>query len=128
MKQRTHKNEVVALQRMIAKKSDELDDVLQKILLRPKHHTLGMKTSISIFHQRCKKDIVYLDATGSILRKSKNSEGPFYVYELVVRNPKKDSSPFTVATFLVHVTTHHPLFYIFKCIPDRPCETVWPKK
>lgn len=59
---------------------------------------LWSKRSISIFNKRSKEDIVYIDATGSILKGSKNSEGPFYVYELVVRNPKKGSSPFPVAT------------------------------
>ena len=56
---------------------------------------------------------MYLDATGSILKRSKNSEGPFYVYELVVRNPKKGSSPFPVATyFTCDHTTASVLYFL----------------
>ena len=55
--------------------------------------------SISIYYQRTKEDIVYIDATGSIKSKEKGSP-PYYVYELVVRNPQKGKSPFPVATYL----------------------------
>ena len=48
---------------------------------------------------RCKEDITYIDATGSIKRKEQGSP-PFYVYELVIRNPTKGKSPFPVATYL----------------------------
>lgn len=74
--------------------------MLQKVLLHPKGVMPWSKPSISIFHKRSQEDIVYLDATGSTLKRSENSEGPFYVYELVVRNPKKGSSPFPVATYV----------------------------
>lgn len=82
------------------KKTDAPDEVLQKVLLHPKGVMPWSKPSISIFHKRSQEDIVYLDATGSTLKRSENSEGPFYVYELVVRNPKKGSSPFPVATYV----------------------------
>ncbi|XP_042345228.1 uncharacterized protein LOC121945214 isoform X2 [Plectropomus leopardus] len=74
---------------------------------------LWSRKSITIFHNRSREDIVYLDATGSILKRSKNSEGPFYVYELVVRNPKKGSSPFPVATFVTcDHTTASVLYFL----------------
>jgi len=97
IKERKHKNETLSLQMMVDEKRDEPDEVLQKVILHPKGVMLWSKKSIKIFHQRCKEDIVYLDATGSIVKKSKHSTGPFYVYELVVRNPNKGSSPFPVA-------------------------------
>ncbi|KAK7127267.1 hypothetical protein R3I94_018454 [Phoxinus phoxinus] len=92
---------------MVDEKRDEPDEVIQKVILHPKGVMLWSKKSIKIFHQRCKEDIVYLDATGSIVKKSKHSTGPFYVYELVVRNPNKGSSPFPVATYVTcdHTTS-----------------------
>jgi len=101
IKDRKHKNETLSLQMMVDEKRDEPDEVIQKVILHPKGVMLWSKKSIKIFHQRCKEDIVYLDATGSIVKKSKHSTGPFYVYELVVRNPNKGSSPFPVSTYSV---------------------------
>ena len=91
---------------MTEERTDDPAEVLQKLLLEPKGVMLWSKRSIEIFHNRCKEDIKYLNATGS---KSKSSSRPFYVglYELVVRNPRKGSSPFPVATFLTcdHTTS-----------------------
>ncbi len=39
---------------------------------------------------------MYLDATGSIVKKTQGQSAPFYVYELVVRNPTKGASPIPV--------------------------------
>lgn len=85
-----HSNEVISLQIMLDKKKDSPDEVLQKVMLHPK----GVH-----YQERCQEDIVYLDATGSIMWKQKGSP-PFYVYELVVRNPHKNLSPLPVATYL----------------------------
>lgn len=80
---------------MVEERTDQWDEVLQKVLLLPKDVMLWSQASMPIFHQRSKEDIVYLDATVSIVNTSKKkSKGPFYVYELVVRHPKKGSSPF----------------------------------
>lgn len=46
---------------------------------------------------------MYLNVTGSILKKHKGSP-PVYVFELVVRNPQKQKSPIAFATF---VTCNH---------------------
>ncbi|XP_057198393.1 uncharacterized protein LOC130559383 isoform X2 [Triplophysa rosa] len=107
MKDRKHKNETLSLQMMVNEKRDEPDEVIQKVILHPKGVMLWSKKSIDIFHQRCKYDIVYLDATGSIVKKSEHSTGPFYIYELVVRNPNKGSSPFPAATYVTcdHTTS-----------------------
>ena len=40
--------------------------------------------TLNLFYERCKDDIVYLDATGSIVHKGKGQTAPFYVYEMVV--------------------------------------------
>lgn len=96
---RQHSNEVISLQIMLKKKKDSPDEVLQKIMLQPKGVLLWSQRGIEIYQERCREDIVYLDATGSIMRKEKGSP-PFYVYELVVRNPQKNSSPLSVAAYL----------------------------
>ena len=63
--------------------------------------------TLNVVFERCKEDIVYIDATGSIVVKSKGQTAPFYVYEVVVRHPSKGSSPLPVATFVTsdHTTT-----------------------
>lgn len=68
---------------------------------------------IAVFHKRCKEDIVYLDATGSIVKKNRQNPGPFYVYKLVVRNPNKGSSPFPAATYVTcDHTTSSVLYFL----------------
>ena len=98
-KSRLHKNEMLSLQKMLENKKNSSEEVLQKVFLHPKGILLWSKRGIEIFQDRCCEDIVYLDATGSIKKKEKGSP-PFYVYELVVRNPQKNSSPLPVATYL----------------------------
>nr|XP_019961581.1 PREDICTED: uncharacterized protein LOC109641528 [Paralichthys olivaceus] len=98
---------------MVEEKKAESDKVLQKVILHPKDVMLWSKRSISIFHNQSKEDIVSPDATASILKKSKHSEGPFYVYELVVTNTKKGSSPFPVATYVTcDHTTASVLYFL----------------
>lgn len=110
-KERKHRDDFKSLQKMLEERTEDPAEVLQKVILEPKGVMLWSKRSIDIFHHRCKEDIVYLDATGSILKKSRSSSRPFYVYELVVRNPKKGSSPFPVATFLTCDHTTSSILY-----------------
>lgn len=98
-KNRLHSNEILSLQLMVDRKKNTPDEVLQTVFLHPKGVLLWSLQSIAIYHDRCREDIVYLDATGSIKTKEKGSP-PFYVYQLVVRNTKKNCSPFPVATYL----------------------------
>lgn len=109
------------------KKTDTPDEVLQKVLLHPKGVMPWSKRSISIFHKRSQEDIVYLDATGSILKRSENSEGPFYVYELVVRNPKKGSLLFPVATYVTCDHTTASVQYFLSVFHYWSCQTIWTK-
>lgn len=84
---------------MVANKKNNPEDVLQKVMLHPKGVFLWSSKSIEIFQSRCREDLVYLDATGSIMKKRKCLP-PFCIYELVVRNPWKTCSPLPVATYL----------------------------
>ena len=103
-KNRLHKNEMISLQRLSDKEKDTEEKVIQKIILQPKGLMLWSKQTICLFHQRSKTDVVYLDATGSVVKKEKGESAPIYIYELVVRHPVKGCSPVPVATF---VTTEH---------------------
>ncbi len=67
--------------------------------MHPKGIMLWSRKTLSVFYKRFKEDIVYLDATGSVIQKSAQSP-PYYVYELVVRNPSKGASPLPVATYV----------------------------
>lgn len=99
------------------KKTDAPDEVLQKVLLHPKGVMPWSKRSISIFHKRSQEDIVYLDATGSILKRSENSEGP-----------KKGSSPFPVATYVTCDHTTASVQYFLSVFHYWSCQTIWTKK
>ncbi len=68
--------------------------------MHPKGVMLWSNKTLSVFYKRCKNDIVYLDATGSVIKKSTAESPPYYVYELVVRNPSKGASPLPVATYV----------------------------
>lgn len=68
-KSREHRNEFLSLQIMLSKKTDALDEVLQKVILHPKGILLWSKKGIAVFNEQCREDIVYLDATGSIKKK-----------------------------------------------------------
>ncbi|XP_059376293.1 uncharacterized protein LOC132112707 isoform X2 [Carassius carassius] len=115
---RQHSNEIISLQIMLQKRTNSPDEVLQKVMLHPKGVLLWSKRSIHIYQERCQEDIIYLDATGSIMRRETGSP-PFYVYELVVRNPHKTSSPFPVATYLTcDHTTASVLYFLEAFLTD----------
>ncbi len=105
-KARRHLNEILSLQKMVEERTDS-EKILQKVLLHPRGVMLWSQSSIRLFHQRCKTDVVYIDATGSIIQKAKGKSSPFYIYELVVRHPIKGSSPVPVATYVTcdHTTS-----------------------
>lgn len=65
-KQRPHLNETASLQMLIDRQQGLPNEVLQRVLLHPKGIMLWSKETLSVFYQRCKDHIVYLDATGSI--------------------------------------------------------------
>lgn len=103
---RGHKNEAISLQKMLEEEEEEeeVKCVIQKIVLHPKSVILYCSKTLNVLFERCKEDIVYLDATGSIVQKGKGQTSAFYRYELVVRHPNKGSSPLPVATY---VTSDH---------------------
>ncbi|CAM4566181.1 unnamed protein product [Leuciscus chuanchicus] len=105
-KNRRHPNEVLSLEKMVEERIDS-GKILQKVLLHPRGVMLWSQRSIRLFHQRCKTDVVYIDATGSIIQKKKGKSAPFYIYELVVRHPIKGASPVPVATYVTcdHTTS-----------------------
>ena len=109
---RLHSSDMLSLQIMLETKKNTPEEVLQKVFLHPKGVLLWSLRSIEIFQERCREDIIYLDATGSIKKKEKGSP-PFYVYELVVRHPTKKCSPLPVATYLTcDHTTASVLYFL----------------
>ena len=77
------------------------------MIQHPKGVILWSLVTIQLFAERAKEDIVYVDATGSIIKKEKGESAPFYIYEIVVRHPLKGRSPVPVATFVTcdHTTS-----------------------
>ncbi|KAK1899355.1 120.7 kDa protein in NOF-FB transposable element [Dissostichus eleginoides] len=123
-KQRRHGNEMVSLPLMSEDVQDKDDQWIQKVILQPKGVMLWSKRTIRLFHDRSKEDIVYLYATGSIVKKAKGESTPFYIYELVVRNPVKGCSPVPVATYVTceHTTASITYFlgsFITDCVKQH---------
>ncbi len=99
-KKRLHCDELPGLKELIDHQRGTDNDVLQKVMMHPKGVMLWSNKILSVFYKRCENDIVYLDATGSVIKKSTAESPPYYVYELVVRNPSKGASPLPVATYV----------------------------
>ncbi|XP_028991434.2 uncharacterized protein LOC114846544 isoform X3 [Betta splendens] len=118
-KKRSHTNDLLSLQKMHEEEQGSQDAIIQKIQMHPKGVMLWSKKMLSLFYQRCRDDIVYLDATGSIIQKEKGRSAPFYVYELVVRHPSKGSSPVPVATYVTNDhTTASVSFFLASFVTD----------
>lgn len=97
------------------------DQLIQKIVLQPKRVMLWSMKTINLFHKRSKEDIVYLDATGSIVEKATGESPPFTIYKLVLRNPVKGCSPVPVAPYVTcdHTTASVSWFlgsFITDCV------------
>lgn len=110
---RRHENEILSLEKMVEDKTDDDNEVFQKVLLHPRGVMLWSKNTKRLFLQQCRDDIVYLDTTGSIVKNPHGKSAHFYVYELVVRNPTKGASPISVATYVTcQHTTASVLFFL----------------
>jgi len=73
---------------------------LQTITMHPRGVALFSEDLIRISHKRAKQDIVYIDATGSVVLGDKRC----YAYEIFVRHPVAGKPPLAVAS---HFTTSH---------------------
>lgn len=68
-RQRSDSNELTSLQKLIEQQHGTDNEVLQRVMMHPKGIMLWSRKTLSVFFKRCKEDIVYLDATGSVIRK-----------------------------------------------------------
>lgn len=110
---------MISLQLMSEDKKDTDDQLIQKLILQPKGVMLWSKKMIQLFQQRSMEGIVYQDATGSIVKKAKGESTPFYIYELVVRNPVKGCTPIPVATYVTcDHTTESVSYFLGSFITD----------
>ncbi len=66
-KTRLHCDELPGLKELIDHQRGTDNDVLQKVMMHPKGVMLWSNKTLSVFYKRCKNDIVYLDATGSVI-------------------------------------------------------------
>jgi len=73
---------------------------LQIIAMHPRGVALFSEDLIRIFNKRAKQDIVYIDASGSVVLGDKRC----YSYEIVVRHPMARKPPLAVASYF---TTSH---------------------
>ena len=69
---------------------------LQVIMLDPPGAIFYSKRSMEILHAVCKRDILYIDATGGVILGQERC----YAYELVIRHPIQGNPPFAAATLI----------------------------
>jgi len=74
---------------------------LQMILSRPRGIVLFIESTVRIYHSPARSDIIYVDATGSVLLGNKSC----CVYEIVVRHPNQGNPPLAVASYFA--TSHN---------------------
>ena len=111
-KNRLDNNETLSIQKMIEEEKQQGQRLIQKYVLEPKSVMLWSQGTIQLFEERSKIDVVYIDATGSVLRRPKGDTAPYYVYEVVVRHPCKGKSPVPAATYVTcdHTTASLSFF------------------
>ena len=59
---------------------------LQRVTSNPTGVMFWTQDTLECYHVVCQDDILYVDATGSILKHNKH-KSQYLVYELVIRNP-----------------------------------------
>lgn len=72
---------------------------LQRVTRLPSGILLWLEDSLRIYHERSKTAIVYIDSTGRVLA-SKAKSKAFFIYEIVVRHPRKGNAPFAEPSFV----------------------------
>jgi len=94
---------------------------LQLITMHPKGVALFIENLIRNFHERAKQDLVYVEATDSVVLGDKRC----YAYEIVVRHPKAEKPPFAVATATLLPATTFLLFLILSThfVMRKACST-----
>lgn len=97
---------------------EEQARVIQKIVLKPKSIILYSVKTLNVLFERCKEDIVYLDATGSIVRRDQGQNSPFYIYELIVRHPKKGPPLFLWPRMSQVTTQQYPSFFLGSVVTE----------
>ena len=78
--------------------------IVQEYSVKPSSLKLWNKDLLKIFHDRSKTDVVYIDATGSVIR-GKTGVKQYLIYEIVVRHPEKGGTPISVGSFLTNNQT-----------------------
>lgn len=106
VRQRSHllSNDLLSLQIMLEKKKNSPEEVLQEVF-SPKVFFCGLLGVLKSFRSDAGRTSFIWMLQGALKKKEKGSP-PFYVYELVVRQPTKNCSPLPVATYLTcdHMT------------------------
>jgi len=81
---------------------------IRRFSVHPTFISLYTKSQIRLYNDLADKDVIYFDATGSLLRRQKNDED-CQIYTILVRNPQQGRVSLPVAS---NVTTSHDSFSI----------------
>jgi len=77
---------------------------LQMILSRPRGIILFSESTVRIYHSLARADVIYVDATGSVLTVLLGNKS-CYAYEIVVRHPNQGNLPLAAASYFA--TSHN---------------------
>ena len=101
--QRYSDNWIISTQMMDKQISEKNGAFIRDIGAKPPRVVLFTDAQIKFFVDVCKRDIIYLDATGSVMKKS-GEQKDFQIYTLLGRHPNEGGPALPIAT---SVTTCH---------------------
>ena len=75
------------------------DPFIRRFTALPPQIMLYTNAQIRTYYEICKRDIIYFDSTGSIIKRFDN-EKDFQIYTILVRNPYQGGPSLPVASFV----------------------------
>ena len=92
---------LLELKKETTEQGSKVKGLLHCIKIHPPCVMLWTEATTKVFHELGKHDIVYLDATGSIMQKTGElTDKQYYLYELVVRHPVRSKLCLPVASMM----------------------------
>ncbi len=119
-----HSDEFTSLKKIIDEQPGTDNYVLQNVLMHPKGIMLWSRKTLSVFYKRSKEDIVYLDATGSVIKKKSTKSTILCVW---IGGKKSIQGGFTFTCCkLCYMWPHNSICHILSAVfPNRPSQNVW---
>ena len=96
-------NWIINIEAMIKLSAEKNEPFIRNFSAYPPDIILYTDAQIKTYSEICRKDIIYLDATGSVMKKD-SAQKDFQIYTLLVRHPNVGGPSLPVAT---NITVQH---------------------